>query len=583
MCNNTPELKITALKEKGCIPGLEPEIAVCRFFSDPQNKIKTIHIAGTNGKGSTGYFIQNILILCGFKVGRYSSPAVSEKYEVININGEYITENDYLSYTNRVINEAEKNNISITEFEAETAAAFLYFKEKQVDFAIIECGMGGLSDATNVINSPDVSVITTISIDHTAFLGKTISEIAKQKCGIIKQNCPVCVGVGTYDSLDIIKQTAKGKNSKLYIADKNKIKISDQTINGQTFSYKSYENLFTDLIGTYQPENAALALEVFDVLKEKYNINADIKNAFLKNNVLFGRFTILNKSPLIIADGAHNEGAAKKLSENIEKYFKNKKICLIFGTFKDKEYLKCADIIFPYAYKIYTVDAYGKRAVPSKELALQLSEKYNNVTYCKEYLSAVLSAMADKPDVIISFGSLSYLRFIKSCCDELFSGGLKRISEILLNKKFIHYMNLIDKYEKDRIFCKHSFEHLVKTAEICYNLSCEYNIDEKKDIIFAAAFMHDLGRAYEYKDGISHEEHSIRISKEILSECEFNQSEIQKICETIGSHRKKCGNPDTFSDIFYLADKFSRNCPECLAYDDCYWSIKDKSHTTKYI
>lgn len=588
MSGKKENLKIDSLKSKGCIPGLEPEFAICEVLGNPQNDIKIIHIAGTNGKGSTGYFIQRLLTLCGMKVGRYSSPAVYSKYEVIDINGISITEQEYISYTNRIILESEKNNISITEFEAETAAAFLFFKEKNVDFAVIECGMGGLLDATNVITSPEISVITSISIDHTAFLGNNLLEIAKHKCGIIKKNCPVAVGIGAYESLEIIKNTAEKLNSEIHTAEKESIIIHKQNSEGQLFSYKKYKNILTNQLGLYQPENISLALEAFDIIKNKYNLvcNTDIYNAFLIKNTnkkLFGRFTILNQSPLIIIDGAHNEGAASKLRENIAHYFKNKKISLIFGTFRDKEYKKCADKIFPYAENIFIVNAYGKRSLDCNELAKELSYKYNNIISCSEYSSAVLSALVSCPDVIIAFGSLSYLKFIESACDEIFFGDLKRISLVVKDEKFLSLIKKIEQDEKNRKFCKHDFKHLVKTAEICYTLSYEYNLNIKKDIIYATSLMHDLGRAVEYETGISHEEYSSGFAKEILSRCNFRNDEIKQICDVINSHRTKISNLNTFSNIFYMADKFSRNCPECSAYDECYWSEEDKSHTTKYI
>lgn len=588
MSDKKKNLKIDSLKSKGCIPGLEPEFAICRILGNPQNDIKIIHIAGTNGKGSTGYFIQHLLTLCGMKVGRYSSPAVYSKYEVIDINGISITEQEYINYTNRVILESEKNNISITEFEAEVAATFLFFKEKNVDFAVIECGMGGLLDATNIISSPEISVITSISIDHTAFLGNNLSDIAKHKCGIIKKNCPVVIGIGAYESLEIIKNTAESLNSEIHTTEKESIIIHKQNSEGQLFSYKKYKNIFTNQLGLYQPENIALALETFDIIKNKYNLvcDANIYSAFSIKNTdekLFGRFTILNQSPLIIVDGAHNVGAASKLRENIIHYFKNKKISLIFGTFRDKEYKKCTDMIFPYSENIFIVNAHGNRSVNCNELTKELSNGHSNIISCSEYSSAILSALVNCPDVIIAFGSLSYLKFIKSACDEIFFGNLKRISLVVKNEKFLSLIKKIEQDEKNRIFCKHDFKHLVKTAEICYTLSCKYNLNIKKDIIYAVSFMHDLGRAVEYETGISHEEYSSNFAEEILSKCNFENDEIKQICDVINSHRAKPSDLHSFSNIFYMADKFSRNCPECSAYDECYWSEEDKSHTTKYI
>lgn len=408
---------IESLGQYGSVLGLENMQRLCEKLEIPLDELKVIHIAGTNGKGSTLAFISTILKEAGYKVGRYISPTISEYRERIQIRGRMITWKDlclYMSRLKAVCEEIVMEGFSHpTSFEVETALGFLYFYEKQCDIIVLETGLGGKLDATNVLPKPMVSVLTSISMDHMAFLGNTLSQIAENKCGIIKEGCPVVSQVQHEEAMEVIQKVCQKKQAPLWVVDESKISKVKYGLLKQKFSYKDYRPCEIGLAGTYQIKNAALALEVIEQLKKLgYKIGDKAVLQGLQNTQWQGRFTVIGQKPFFIVDGAHNEEASKQLAQSIEFYFTNKKIIYIMGVLKDKEYKKIISNTYSLAQQIITVKTpNNERAMDAYELAKEVAKYHNKVTMADSLEEAVEMAylMADKDSVILAFGSLSYL------------------------------------------------------------------------------------------------------------------------------------------------------------------------------
>lgn len=435
----------------GSILGLNTIKELLKRLGNPQNELKVVHIAGTNGKGSIMTFVQNILMESGYKVGRYCSPAVFNEREIIRINDEYISEEQSADLLTRIKEKCDSMYSEglphPTSFEIETAEALMFFKEQNCDIALIECGMGGETDATNVFEKVLCSVIATISLDHTQFLGSTIEEITKVKSGIIKENCPVVMSKQIVEAESVIKKVCKQNNSKLIIP--NEQDFENVEIDGLTtkVTYKASNNkeyiLNLQALGTYQIKNAKTAVEVALVLDkaltEKTNIcdESDKNNGTgMKNNinnsgntieknikkgiektVWPGRMEVISKEPLIIIDGAHNPGAVLELRKTLDLYFTNKRITFIMGVLSDKDFSKEAEIIADRAERIITITPNNSRGLDGHKLAETLV-KYNHNVQVADSLKQAAEESIDtikenRADMILAFGSLSYLGELK--------------------------------------------------------------------------------------------------------------------------------------------------------------------------
>ena len=443
----------------GSILGLNTIKELLKRLGNPQNELKVVHIAGTNGKGSIMTFVQNILMESGYKVGRYCSPAVFNEREIIRINDEYISEEQSADLLTRIKEKCDSMYSEglphPTSFEIETAEALMFFKEQNCDIASIECGMGGETDATNVFEKVLCSVIATRSRDHTQFLGSTIEEITKVKSGIIKENCPVVMSKQTVEAENVIKKVCKQNNSKLIIPTEQD--FENVEIDGLTtkVTYKASNNkeyiLNLQALGTYQIKNAKTAVEVALVLDkaltEKTNIcdESDKNNGTgMKNNinnsgntieknikkgiektVWPGRMEVISKEPLIIIDGAHNPGAVLELRKTLDLYFTNKRITFIMGVLSDKDFSKEAEIIADRAERIITITPNNSRGLDGHKLAETLV-KYNHNVQVADSLKQAAEESIDtikenRVDMILAFGSLSYL------------GELKQIVRLICN------------------------------------------------------------------------------------------------------------------------------------------------------
>ncbi len=323
----------------------DPSLDAMRFFMDklnhPEKELKFIHIAGTNGKGAVTEMISNILLNSGYKIGKFMSPHLIRYNERIQINNKEITNKEMeeiiikLDPLVKEYNSKGKGNVTL--FELETTMAILYFANKKCDIVVLEVGLGGLYDCTNIVY-PIVSIITSIGYDHMKFLGNTLEEIAFQKAGIIKQNSKT-IFMSQSESVDnVIIERCKEENNKLFLVNKEEIKNYSYTEEYQKFDYKEFKNIEIKLKGISQIYNACITLETVNVLKEKYNIKEEIIRKSLKNVIHRGRFEKINNNPTVIYEGAHNEPAINNFINSVDMYYKNNKKVYIISILKSKDY-----------------------------------------------------------------------------------------------------------------------------------------------------------------------------------------------------------------------------------------------------
>ncbi len=401
----------------GSVLGLESMRELLRRLGDPQNELKFIHISGTNGKGSVLAYLSTILSGAGYRTGRYISPTLFSYRERIQVDGEYIEKESLACHVTAIAAAAEdmqKAGLpSPTVFEIETALAFLYFKEKRCDIVTLEVGCGGLLDATNVITTTLMEVIASISMDHTDLLGDTLAKIAAQKAGIIKPDTMVVSAQQKSEAAQVIEDTCKEQHCTLQMVDESKISNVHYGAEGQTFSYKTWENVAISLAGSYQIKNAALALEGVEALRKLgYALSDQQVREGLLHTAWRGRFTTLRRDPTVIIDGAHNPAAALELKESLERYFPGKMLYFVMGMFKDKDYAQVIDLTAPLARHIITVETPGNpRAMPARELAEAVGKVNPSVEWADSVAHGVEKAlaMAGKEDAVIVFGSLSFL------------------------------------------------------------------------------------------------------------------------------------------------------------------------------
>lgn len=374
-------------------------------LGNPQEKIKTVHVAGTNGKGSTSTHLANILTSAGHKTGLYTSPYVLSFCERIQIDGQMISEDALAKAVTKVRAEIEKLNadgVVITEFEAITAAAFLCFYDAGCDFAVIEVGLGGRFDATNVISSPKACVITSVSLDHTKILGDTLPQIAFEKCGIIKNGVPGITSANQKaEVLSVIEKTAKEKKCELKIANPKTADIVSDKLGETVFTYKN-EKYILHLNGKHQIENAVNAIETAKLL----GIAEEFIKAGLSKTRMLARMEIIGANPLIIRDGGHNEGCAEALRDFILQY-NIKNIKMLVGMMADKDTEKYLETVCPLCDSVTACTPSNPRAESAESLLLTAKKYCENVSAVndpKEAYSKVLSS-ANADDTVLVCGS----------------------------------------------------------------------------------------------------------------------------------------------------------------------------------
>lgn len=410
---------IEELQQYGSVLGLDSMRELCSRLGNPQDELRFVHIAGTNGKGSVLAYVSTILKEAGYRVGRYLSPTITDYRERFQIDGRFITQSGLCKYLEQVKEAAEamaaEGKPHPTPFEVETAVAFLYFLDKKCDIVVLETGLGGALDATNVVKTTVAAVFASIGMDHMAILGDTLEKIALVKAGIMKDRCYVVTARQDPAVAKILKQAALLRKCKLYTADAERAKQVYYGVTKQRFTYAGYKNLEISMLGKFQIENAVVAVETIQVLAKA---GFPVKEEALRRGLLLtswpGRFSVIGKKPLFIADGAHNEDASRRLAESLQFYFAEKKMIFILGMLKDKEYEKVINNTCNMAEHIITVTPpIRERAMPAYELAQAVRECNGNVTVADSVPEAVeiayLLASREKDAVIVAFGSLSYL------------------------------------------------------------------------------------------------------------------------------------------------------------------------------
>lgn len=404
-------LYIHSLEKFGINPGLERISALCDALGNPQDKLKFIHVAGTNGKGSTSTMLSEILQSAGYKTGLFTSPYVIDFYERMQIDGKMISHTDLadiVTELEQVISALCKKGIQATEFEAITAAAFLYFVRSTCDIVVLEVGLGGRFDATNIIKTSLVNVITSISMDHTAILGDTIEKIAFEKSGIIKQSgVTVCYPEQPAEVLGVISDIAKQRNNELVVPLVKDIKLIDESIYG-TNSVIDELKLFVPFMGQHMLMNASVAVATARVLSRKgYAIGDENIVHGIGASKMPARMEIISKEPLTILDGGHNEGCANALANVVRSFLKGRRIIAVCGMMADKDYKKYLSITAPLFETLIATRPALPRALDAHTLA-ETAKKYCENSYIIEDSSEALMksiSLADKDDVIIICGS----------------------------------------------------------------------------------------------------------------------------------------------------------------------------------
>lgn len=411
---------IEELKQYGSVPGLDNIRNLCAKAGNPQEELRFIHIAGTNGKGSVLAFVSEILKCAGYRVGRYLSPSVMDYREKIQVNGRMITKKALAEgmtllrgYCEELVREGKNHP---TVFEVETALAFWYFQQQKCDIVVLETGLGGELDATNIVTDTLVSVFTPISMDHMGILGRTLPEIAAAKAGIMKKGAVAVSAKQPPEVFEVLRKRAEKLSVPLYVAEPEQINGRGSKLSGQKFTYKGFRDLTISLAGRYQLTNAALAIEAVKALRSRrggteWAVSDEAIRKGLEEAFWPGRFQVIAKKPYVIADGAHNRDGAKQLAESLRYYFKDRRLIYIMGILRDKEQEEIIKATAPLSELILTISTKGERGFSSYELA-ELCRSYQpNVTAMDGLQEALEAAylLADKESVIVAFGSLSFL------------------------------------------------------------------------------------------------------------------------------------------------------------------------------
>lgn len=351
-----------------CKPGLERTRELCAYLGNPQNSLKFIHVAGTNGKGSFCSMLSSVLISQGYKVGLYTSPYIKCFNERMQINGEMISDGELCEITEKIKPIADKMKDKPTEFELVTAIAFEYFSRNKCDYVVLECGLGGRLDSTNVISTSVLSVITGISLDHTSILGNTIGEIAREKAGIIKNGVP-CLWCGNSDeAYSVIKSVSEEKCAPLYSVDRSGVDVKLSTLDGTFFDFEELKGIKIKLLGEYQVINTVNVLTAIKILKE-LGISIDNESIYdgLENATWLARFEKLSSDPLVIFDGGHNPEGVDLCVKSVKNYFGKEKLIVLTGVLADKDYSYIGKRLGEIACETHCITPINPRALSAQD------------------------------------------------------------------------------------------------------------------------------------------------------------------------------------------------------------------------
>lgn len=404
--------------QKGIVLGLDTMRHLMAKLNNPQDKVKFIQIAGTNGKGSTAAYLTSILSEAGIKVGRYTSPAVFSSTEQYFACGSCISESEYAKGMTAVAEAAASlDGETPTAFEQETALAFWYFAKKGCELAILEAGLGGDMDATNIVTTTVCSIITSISMDHCRILGNKISEIAAHKAGIIKPGAPVICIEQKEDAMEPIRAAAKAADTPLYEVHRDEVRQIFSDKRESIVFFREFENLHLKMLGSCQPENAALAVQAASVLSRSYPIEKKHIYDGIEKTRWGGRFELHSGSPDIILDGAHNPDGIRRLRESVNQMFGAVPICYVCGVLADKDYEKEIEILFGRASNVFTVTPPSPRAMKSTDLKAAIKKRFSQLKVTsfdsEDGIEKAMEAAVSQNNPVVVCGTLTILARVK--------------------------------------------------------------------------------------------------------------------------------------------------------------------------
>ena len=404
--------------QKGIVLGLDTMRHLMAKLNNPQDKVKFIQVAGTNGKGSTAAYLTSILSEAGIKVGRYTSPAVFSSTEQYFACGSCISESEYAKGVTAVAEAAASlDGETPTAFEQETALAFWYFAQKGCELAILEAGLGGDMDATNIVTTTVCSIITSISMDHCRILGNKISEIAAHKAGIIKPGAPVICIEQKEDAMEPIRAAAKAADTPLYEVHRDEVRQIFSDKRESIVFFREFENLHLKMLGSCQPENAALAVQAASVLSRSYPIEKKHIYDGIEKTRWGGRFELHSGSPDIILDGAHNPDGIRRLRESVNQMFGAVPICYVCGVLADKDYEKEIEILFGRASNVFTVTPPSPRAMKSTDLKAAIKKRVSQLTVTsfdsEDGIEKAMEAAVSQNNPVVVCGTLTILARVK--------------------------------------------------------------------------------------------------------------------------------------------------------------------------
>lgn len=404
--------------QKGIVLGLDTMRHLMAKLNNPQDKVKFIQVAGTNGKGSTAAYLTSILSEAGIKVGRYTSPAVFSSTEQYFACGSCISESEYAKGVTAVAEAAASlDGETPTAFEQETALAFWYFAKKGCELAILEAGLGGDMDATNIVTTTVCSIITSISMDHCRILGNKISEIAAHKAGIIKPGAPVICIEQKEDAMEPIRAATKAADTPLYEVHRDEVRQIFSDKRESIVFFREFENLHLKMLGSCQPENAALAVQAASVLSRSYPIEKKHIYDGIEKTRWGGRFELHSGSPDIILDGAHNPDGIRRLRESVNQMFGAVPICYVCGVLADKDYEKEIEILFGRASNVFTVTPPSPRAMKSTDLKVAIKERFPQLKVTsfdsEDGIEKAMEAAVSQNNPVVVCGTLTILSRVK--------------------------------------------------------------------------------------------------------------------------------------------------------------------------
>ena len=406
-----------SLKRLGKTPGLACLSRVMNALGNPQEQLKVIHVAGTNGKGSVCAITASVLKEAGYKVGLFTSPFLVDFRERFQICGEYIPKETYVALCEQVKTAMEQEGEELSQFAFITAIAYLWFAQENCDLVVLETGLGGRLDATNLVKHPLVCAITNISLDHTELLGNTVEEIMGEKCGIMKENGVTVLSLGQpVEALAVAMEFAAKRGNRLVLPNAPSLKIKEVSVKGTVFSYGDEEYTLS-LLGEYQPVNAVTALEILNVLSQKgYGVSKPAVKKGLANARHLGRCQVLRSSPLVLLDGAHNPDGAAALAKTLKAFLQEEKAVGICGVMSDKAATDLRDAIAPYLTTLVAVTPNSPRSLEAEELA----KLFNGC--CKTQTALVdeqlISYTKNQTGPVVIFGSLYLAGEILGLWDE---------------------------------------------------------------------------------------------------------------------------------------------------------------------